>query len=67
MAARKGEPHCIGYQPRSGPTYIAIFQETIKRYPGRDRRQVLLDLIEARGERGKWFAAAKDAGLLAEE
>jgi hypothetical protein len=25
---------------------------------------VLLDLIEARGERGKWFAAAKDAGLL---
>ena len=66
MAARKGEPHCIGYQPRS-PTYLAIFRETIKRYPGRDRRQVLLDLIEARGERGKWFAAAKDAGLLAEE
>jgi hypothetical protein len=25
---------------------------------------VLLDLIETRGERGKWFAAAKDAGLL---
>lgn len=25
---------------------------------------MLLDLIEARGERGKWFAAAKDAGLL---
>ena len=48
MAARKGEPHCIGYQPRS-PTYLAIFRETIKRYPGRDRRQVLLDLIEARG------------------
>ena len=23
-----------------------------------------LDLIETRGERGKWFAAAKDAGLL---
>jgi hypothetical protein len=25
---------------------------------------VRLDLIETRGERGKWFAAAKDAGLL---
>jgi hypothetical protein len=25
---------------------------------------VLLDLIEARGQRGKWFAAAKDAGFL---
>ena len=26
--------------------------------------RTLLDLIETRGERGKWFAAAKDAGLL---
>jgi hypothetical protein len=25
---------------------------------------VLLDLIETRGERGKWFAAAKDAGFF---
>ena len=25
---------------------------------------MLLDLIEARGERGKWFAAAKDEGFL---
>lgn len=25
---------------------------------------MLLDLIEARGERGKWFAAAKSAGFL---
>jgi hypothetical protein len=36
----------------------------VKRYPNRDRRQVLLDLIETRGDRGKWFAAAKDAGFL---
>jgi hypothetical protein len=41
-----------------------IFRQTTKRYPDRDRRQVLLDLIETRGERGKWFAAAKDAGSL---
>ena len=25
---------------------------------------MLLDLIETRGEKGKWFAAAKDAGFL---
>ena len=30
----------------------------------RDRRQMLLDLIETRGDKGKWFAAAKDAGFL---
>lgn len=53
-----------GLRSATGPTYLAIYRETAKRYPDRDRRQVLLDLIEARGERGKWFAAAKDAGLL---
>jgi hypothetical protein len=53
-----------GLKTVAGPTYVAVFRETAKRYPDRDRRQVLLDLIEARGERGKWFAAAKEAGLL---
>jgi hypothetical protein len=53
-----------GLKTATGPTYLAIFRDTVKRYPDRDRRQVLLDLIETRGERGKWFAAAKDAGFL---
>jgi len=53
-----------GLTTGTGPTYLSIYRETVKRYPGRDRRQVLLDLIEARGQRGKWFAAAKDAGFL---
>ena len=48
----------------TGPTYLSMYRETVKRYPDRDRRQVLLDLIEARGQRGKWFAAAKDAGFV---
>ena len=56
--------HRYGLKAASGPTYLAIYRATVKRYPERDRRQVLLDLIEARGERGKWFAAAKDAGFL---
>jgi hypothetical protein len=48
-----------GLKTATGPTYLAIFRDTVKRYPNRDRRQVLLDLIETRGKRGKWFAAAK--------
>jgi len=53
-----------GLTAATGPTYLAVYRETVKRYPERDRRQVLLDLIVTRGERGKWFAAAKDAGFL---
>ena len=53
-----------GLRTATGSTYLSIYRETAKRYPDRDRRQLLLDLIEARGERGKWFAAAKDASFL---
>ena len=53
-----------GLTAATGPTYLAVYRATVKRYPERDRRQVLLDLIETRGERGRWFAAAKDAGFL---
>jgi hypothetical protein len=56
--------HRYGLKTVTGPTYLSIYQETLKRYPDRDPRQVLLDLIEARGQRGKWFAAAKDAGFV---
>ena len=45
-------------------TNLNVFRTTAARYPGKDRRQVLLDLIQARGNKGKWFAAAKDAGFL---
>jgi hypothetical protein len=53
-----------GLKAADGLTYLSIFRELAKRYPGIDRRKVLLDLIEARGNRGKWFAPAKDAGFL---
>ena len=43
---------------------LTIFRKTVAKYPERDPRQVLLDLIALRGEKGKWFAAAKDAGHL---
>jgi len=44
--------------------YLTIFRNTKKKYPELKPRQILLDLIQVRGKKGKWFAAAKDAGFL---
>ena len=49
-----------GLHVGAGSTYVAIYRDTLRRYPGREPRQE----FEARGQRGKWFAAAKSAGFL---
>ncbi|MEE4277124.1 MAG: hypothetical protein V2I82_01505, partial [Halieaceae bacterium] len=48
----------------TGSTYLATWRALCKRYPDRPKHAVLADLIEAHGEKGKWFAAAKTAGCL---
>ena len=48
----------------AGTTNLATYRAVIRAYPDRDHRQILLDLIETRGDKGKWFAAAKSAGFL---
>ena len=53
-----------GLRAVSGTTNLAIYRSLVRAYPDRDRRQMLLDLIETHGDKGKWFAAAKDAGFL---
>jgi hypothetical protein len=53
-----------GLRAVSGTTNLAIYRSLVRTYPDRDHRQMLLDLIETRGDKGKWFAAAKDAGFL---
>lgn len=53
-----------GLRAASGTTNLAIYRALVRAYPDRDRRQMLLDLIESRGDRGKWFAAAKESGFL---
>ncbi len=53
-----------GLKSVSGSTNLSVFRQTAKKYPEKDPRQVLLDLIESRGDKGKWFAAAKSANLL---
>ncbi|AQQ71178.1 hypothetical protein SMSP2_01544 [Limihaloglobus sulfuriphilus] len=48
--------------PYSG-TKINIYRSICKRYPDIDKKKILIDCIEKKGEPGKWFAAAKDAGF----
>ena len=45
-------------------TGLATFRAITKKYTSRDQKQILLDLAMSRGEPGRWFAAAKDAGFL---
>ncbi len=48
-----------------GSSYLATFKAVSRRYPGKDRQVILSDLVSTTpGDEGKWFAAAKDAGLL---
>lgn len=45
-------------------SYIARFREVTKRYPMKDKAQILSDLIATTpGEEGKWFATAKELEL----
>lgn len=53
-----------GLRAASGTTNLAVYRALARAYPDRDHRQMLLDLIESHGDKGKWFAAAKDAGFL---
>ena len=48
-------------------TYLATFRAVAKRYPHKQAKTVLSDLVETTpGEEGKWFAAAKSSGLFEE-
>ena len=48
-----------------GTTNLATFRAIAKKYPGITAEQILRDLVASTpGAEGKWFAAAKDAGML---
>ena len=53
-----------GLRGAGGTTNLSVYRSLVRTYPDRDRRQMLLDLIETRGDKGKWFAAAKDSGFF---
>ena len=50
-----------GLRAASGTTNISVYRSLVRTYPDRDHRRMLLDLIETRGDKGKWFAAAKES------
>lgn len=53
-------------EANQGTTYLATFRAIARKYPERSAEQILRDLIASTpGAEGKWFAAAKDAGLFA--
>ena len=53
-----------GLSAATGNSYIARFRSVAKRYPMKDKSQILSDLIAATpGEEGKWFATAKELGF----
>lgn len=50
-----------------GGTYRATFRAVSAKYPHKAAGEVLADLVKTTpGDEGKWFAAAKDAGLYDE-
>lgn len=52
-------------EANQGITNLATFRAIAKKYPGMAPEQILRDLIKCSpGVEGKWFAAAKDAGLF---
>jgi len=56
-----------GYEANRGTTYLATFRAIQKKYPEVTPEAILNDLVvRTPGEEGKWFAAAKDAGLFRE-
>ena len=52
-------------EANQGTTNLATFRAIAKKYPNVPPEQILRDLIASTpGAEGKWFAAAKDAGLF---
>jgi tetratricopeptide (TPR) repeat protein len=53
-----------GLSAAGGNSYLAWFRSVAKRYPMKDKAEILADLIATTpGQEGKWFATAKDIKL----
>jgi hypothetical protein len=54
-------------EANTASTYLATFRSIVKKYPHKEKRRVLADLVATTpGSEGKWFAAAKSAGMREE-
>jgi len=62
MAEEAYERYAIAANQKT--TYLATFRAIVAKYPCKQERQILEDLVASMpGDEGKWFAAAKSAGL----
>ena len=53
-------------EANQGTTNLATFRAVAKKYPHKQPKEILRDLVSSTpGAEGKWFAAAKDASLFA--
>jgi hypothetical protein len=67
LAAGRGEEayRRFAYTANRAGSHLATFRAIKKKYPDKPPRTILDDLIaQTPGEDGKWFATAKDLGLL---
>ena len=56
-----------GLRANRAGTYLATFRAVAKKYAHKSASEILSDLVATTpGDEGKWFAAAKDAGLFDE-
>ncbi len=56
-----------GFLANKATTHLAWFRALVGKYPHKEPAEILQDLVrQTPGEEGKWFAAAKDAGLFDE-
>ena len=56
-----------GLLANRGGTYFATYRAVASKYPHKAPRQILADVVKTTpGDEGKWFAAAKEAGLYDE-
>ncbi len=61
------EAYPYGLRANQRTTNLATFRAVARKYPQRAAREILADLAATTPtEEGKWFAAAKDAGLFKE-
>ena len=56
---------CYALEANQSTTNLATFRAIAKKYPHKPAEEILRDLVAGHpGTEGKWFAAAKDAGLF---
>jgi hypothetical protein len=69
LSSGKVDDAYAGYGLRASRagTHLATFRAVAQKYPHKSAAEVLADLVKTTpGEEGKWFAAAKEAGLYDE-